>query len=408
MTTNESSSSASRPQRGPGNYFSDVDQLIEKTSLEVVLQHYGLPMPAEHAREHRMECVFNSNCADTSYGNLSVSLDAARRIFCHSCQTRGNLLTLIHGLEKRSVPAGGRLRGQEFKNAVTKLRELSGLQSLGSAASARAVEQVATTVRQAVASVANTPLRRHEKEAARALADLHEDLVSDVEQMSPEAAQYVRSRKWMTPKLLEQWGVGWIPGNGRSLFRKSYLVYTHRNERGEVVSYSGRNLSFEENYLKWVRDGKPEGKKPAKHRFVSGFHRGVELYGGHASRLNEQFVQDSLERLGVVVTEGMNEVLRMTALKVAAIGLGSNRATDAQVEKIVRFARSAGRNRVLLLPDCDEEGEAGFQPLLWRLAEKRVDVRLGWSSQMFDGKYANRQPEQITDEEWAEISERVE
>lgn len=408
MTTNESSSPAARPQRGPGSYFNDVDQLIEKTSLETVLQHYGLPLPAEHAREHRMECVFNPDCADTSYGKLSVSLDAARRIFCHSCQTRGNLLTLIHGLEKRSMPAGGRLRGQEFKDAVAKLRELSGLESPGSAANTRTVEEIATPVRQAVASVVNTPLRRHDKEAARALADLHADLVADVEQMSPEAAQYVRSRKWMTADLLEEWGVGWIPGNGRSLFRKNYLVYTHRNERGEVVSYSGRNLSFEEKYLKWVRDGKPEGKKPAKHRFVSGFHRGVELYGGHASRLDEPYVQDSLERFGVVVAEGMNEVLRMTALKVAAIGLGSNRATDAQVEKIARFARSAGRNRVLLLPDCDEEGEAGFQLLLWRLAEERIDVRLGWSSQMFDGKYANRQPEQLSDDEWAEISGDVE
>ncbi|MEZ6035536.1 MAG: hypothetical protein R3C17_20765 [Planctomycetaceae bacterium] len=63
--------------------------------------------------------------------------------------------------------------------------------------------------------------------------------------MSPEAAQYVRKRPWMTPELMQKWGVGWIPGNGRSLFRKGYLVYTHRNERGEIISYSGRDLNFE-------------------------------------------------------------------------------------------------------------------------------------------------------------------
>ncbi|MCA9063928.1 MAG: hypothetical protein KDA96_12740 [Planctomycetaceae bacterium] len=70
------------------------------------------------------------------------------------------------------------------------------------------------------------PLIRHEKEAARALANLYEELVTDVSQMSPEAAKFVRKRPWITPELKQKWGVGWIPGNGRSLFRKGYIV-TH-------------------------------------------------------------------------------------------------------------------------------------------------------------------------------------
>ena len=124
------------------------------------------------------------------------------------------------------------------------------------------------------------------------------------------------------------------------MFRKGYLVYTHRNERSEVVSYSGRDLSFEEKWAKWIRDGRSDGKKPGKHRFVQGFHKGLELYGGHASRLDEEYVRKSLAKRGIVVAEGMNEVLRMETLGVAAVGLGSNRATDAQIEKLVRFARS--------------------------------------------------------------------
>ncbi len=249
----------------------------------------------------------------------------------------------------------------------------------------------------------NTPLTHHDKEAARALADLHEDLIADVAEMSPDAAQYVRERRWMTAELLNRWNVGWIPGNGRSLFRKNYLTYTHRNERGEIVSYSGRNLSFEEKYSRWLRDGMPEGKKPTKHRYVSGYHRGMELYGGHATRLQDDYVQGSLQQHGVVVVEGMNEVLRMASLNVAAVGLGSNKATPTQMEKIVRFARTAGDNRVLLLPDCDKEGEAGFQPLLWRLNEQNVHTRLGWSSQMFDGQFAGKQPEDLSADDWKQI-----
>ncbi|MCA9042759.1 MAG: hypothetical protein KDA69_00480, partial [Planctomycetaceae bacterium] len=94
---------------------------------------------------------------------------------------------------------------------------------------------------------------------------LYEELIVDVEQMSPEAAKYVRARPWMTPDLMRKWGVGWIPGNGRSLFRKNYLVYTHRNQQGEVLSYSGRDLQFEKKWQTWLKEGRPEGKDPSKY-----------------------------------------------------------------------------------------------------------------------------------------------
>ena len=386
------------------NRYDDVDRLIESTPLSAVLQYYGLPLPPEHAKEHRMKCVFNESCADSQYGNLTVSNDAAKRVFCHSCETRGNMLSLLHGLDLGQPPTGGRLRGKEFKDAVEKLKAIIGqtgapVSTVDGAATPRAPQ-----TEERPAAPVNIPLRKHPKEAAKAIADLHNDLVVNVANMSPDAAQYVRQRTWLTSELMQNWGVGWIPGNGRSLFRKNYLVYTHRNERGEVVSYSGRNLSFEEKFAAWLKAGRPEGQKPAKHRYVSGYHRGVELYGGHATRMQQQYVRESLQQHGLVVCEGQNDVLRMDALEVAAVGLGSNKATDSQIDKIVRYARTAADNRVLLLPDCDEEGEAGFQPLLWRLNEQRVHTRLGISSTMFDGVFANRQPEDISKEEWATIS----
>jgi len=55
--------------------------------------------------------------------------------------------------------------------------------------------------------------------------------------------------------------------------------------------------------------GKPEGKKPGKHRYVSGFHRGLELYGGHATRLQEPWVKESLNRYGLVIVEGMKALV---------------------------------------------------------------------------------------------------
>ena len=436
----ESADRSQRDSRQGSSYVNNVDELIQNTPLSLVLMHYGLQPPQNSIGEYRMKCVFNETCSDSQYGNLTVRQDVAKQIYCHSCETRGNLLTLIHGLETHQPPSGGRLRGQEFKAAVQKLRQINGeattaqpqrtyktpaemkqqrreyesksltdsSQSSGrspdraDSGSGRSPDRASNSPTRTSpeskppVKFVNTPLIRHDKEAARDIADLYKDLIVDVAQMSPEAAQYVRKRPWMTPELMQKWGVGWIPGNGRSLFRKGYLVYTHRNERGEIISYSGRDLNFETKWDDWIKSGKPEGKKPGKHRYVSGFHRGLELYGGHATRLQEPWVKESLNRYGIVIVEGMNDVMRLDELKVAAVGLGSNKVTAEQLDKLTRFARQLTNNRILLMPDCDEEGEAGFKDLLWKLCEAQVQVRLGWSSRT----HASRQPESITYEEW--------
>jgi 5S rRNA maturation endonuclease (ribonuclease M5) len=107
------------------------------------------------------------------------------------------------------------------------------------------------------------------------------------------------------------------------------------------------------------------------------------------------------------VVEGANDVIRLDALGVAAVGLCSNKATGEQIEKIVRFARQAADGRVLLLPNTDEAGEAGCRELAWRLLEEGIHVRLGWSRSMFGGAYRDRQPEQLAPDEWERIASQV-
>ncbi|MFK7819873.1 MAG: DNA primase [Planctomycetaceae bacterium] len=364
-------------------YMNDVDDLIQRTPLDVVLNHYGLPLK-DGSTEYRMNCVFNEGCAESQYGNLSVGTDSFKRVYAHCCKVKGNLLTLIHGLEHRQPPTGGKLRGHEFKDAVATLRKISSGEQPTAATQQPPTPQAPTPTTK---PTTNVPLHRHPKEAARELANLHEDLIVEPSQMSPEAAKYVRSREWMTPDLMRKWGVGWIPGNGRSLFRKNYLVYTHRNVKGEIVTYSGRDLSFEAKWQKWLRQGKPDGQKPNKHRFVKGYQRGLELYGGHADRLQEDYVRNSLEQNGLVIVEGMNDVLRLEELNVCAVGLCSNRATDQQINQIVHNTREVSNNRVLMLPDSDEEGIAGFRDLAWELLSAGVTTRCSIS--------ANGQPEDL-------------
>lgn len=100
----------------------------------------------------------------------------------------------------------------------------------------------------------------------------------------------------------------------------------------------------------------------------------------------------------------MNDVIRLDELKVAAVGITSNKATDTQIQTLTRFAKQAANNRITLFPDCDDEGEAGFKDLLWKLAEQKSDLQLACSSQMFDGQFGDHQPEDLDSESWNIIS----
>ena len=58
---------------------------------------------------------------------------------------------------------------------------------------------------------------------------------------------------------------------------------------------------------------------------------------------------------------------------------------------------------VTVFLDCDPEGEKGMKQALGYLAQL-VPVRLAWTSQMHGGKFRGRQPESLTESEWAEIA----
>lgn len=386
--------------RKPG-YSNDVDEQIERTPLDLVLRHYGQDAPQHAGGEHRMQCVFNADCVDSTYGQLAVNQSTpAKVIFCHSCGIRGNLLTLIHGLKTGTPPTGNRLRGDEFKTAVATLQTIN--TSVDRAPPSSSTHSLSPTIAAAEhdqPAKRNPPLKTHEKEAARTLENLYEDLVTNVGNMSPNAGAYFRQREWLTPEVAAKWRMGFVPKNGRSLF-KNWIVYAQHNEAGDVISYSGRDVSFDEKWRRWIQDGKPDGQRPAKHKYVSGYHRGLELYGQMASRLTDERLLNSLIERGLVVVEGANDVIRLDCLSVAAVGLCSNRATDEQLSKLVRFAQQQAKGRVVLMPDNDAEGTAGFMELSWKLMEQGLSVRLAWSENMDDGQFAGKQPEDITPEEW--------
>jgi 5S rRNA maturation endonuclease (ribonuclease M5) len=381
-------------------YIDGVDQLIEQTSVEEVLSHFGQPLPEKTTGEHRMKCVFREECHNSSYGSMTVDLsDPAYRIYCHVCGTRGNLLTLIHGLANHRPPTGDKLRGSEFKEAVQTLQEIHGRVQQRSSEDARPRVATPPPSKEPEPPAVNIPLKDSENVRARELVHLWEDLIADPAEMSPAAAAYFRKRPWLTPEVARKWKMGYLPHSGKSLLR-GLVVYAYLDERGEVLSYFGRDPDFERKEAEWIKNGRTEKSKPVKTRFVKGFHRGLELYGQHASRLKDRQIKESLAKHGLVIVEGPNDVMRLDCLGVAAVGLCSNRATDEQIEKIVRFAKAVANGKVLLLPDLDDEGEAGCKELLWKLCQGGgINVRLGWPSRCCSRNLKNRQPEDLSDED---------
>ena len=94
--------------------------------------------------------------------------------------------------------------------------------------------------------------------------------------------------------------------------------------------------------------------------------------------------------------EGFNDVIGLDNLGVPALGIMSNRMTEQQGEKITRFAKQLGINRVNLMFDCEASGVDGAKEALWFFAERQIDVRLIWSPAMHEGKYSDRQPESLS------------
>lgn len=90
-------------------------------------------------------------------------------------------------------------------------------------------------------------------------------------------------------------------------------------------------------------------------------------------------------------------------LGIPAVGIMSNRITEAQVEKIVRWSQSLADGKVTLLFDCEPTGDEGAKEALWLLAQRGLNVRLGWTQEMHRGRFKGRQPESISTAEAAPL-----
>jgi 5S rRNA maturation endonuclease (ribonuclease M5) len=374
------------------NYV-DVDELVRGLSVEQVTSHFGVDLSAAKriGNEIRTRCFLVCQHTGES-GDRSLAIETASGAMkwkCHHypCQREGNAVKLVdnllHGDNGDEKPTGER-----FKAVLAELQKIAS--GDGPAQQQERLAVLATTDKPAVP--VNVPLAEHENERVRAIANLGERLISDVANMSPTAAAYFRQRPYLTAEVARRWGVGYLPRDGGSLLRGK-IVFTMHDRAGRVVAYAGRDPEWEEKHNRWIRGGR-EGAEPAKWRYPASYHRGVELYGQH--RLDPHRQRRLLDEIGLLVAEGPGDVINlMETFRVPTVGLCSNHATDRQIELIIERAKELAARQVVLMLDCDPEGDKGAAELASELA-KHLRVRRPWALDLHNAVFAGRQPESLT------------
>lgn len=321
--------------------YINVDELIPQVSLEKAAAFYGIALPDLHrtGEEIRMRCFLAcGKSSDTGDRALAIKADhPATQWKCHSygCGKGGNLVSLCD-LMKAGQNAGGRPRGERFKEIARDLKAMAG-GAAGIPAPRSAVPSPIPAAAPAPRKI-NVPLSQSDNERARGLLSLDVKFVTDPAAMPPAAASYVRRRPFLLSEACHKWRVGYLPRDTGGADKsggtmRGKIVYAYLSETGDVLTWFGRDPEFEEKQHRWITGGKLD-REPEKFHFVKGFHRGLELFGQHASRLKEPGYREAIAATGIVVVEGPNDVIALDALGVPAVGLCSNTVTAEQCQKI--------------------------------------------------------------------------
>lgn len=386
--------------------YLSVDDLQAQTSLHEAAAKCSVSLDVHGSgKQVRLDCPFGCQGDHAGRRELSVDTSNPQKVFaCHAygCQLRGNLLTLMHGWLTGTRPTGDKLKGEEFKRVRSVLAGDASPLPSGDAPKPADAGKKADVKR-------NIPLAQHDNEKARELVTLDEKFLRDVAAMPPAAASYVRRHPCLSLAAMEKWRVGVLPADGgpdkRGWSLRGQLLYPVLSEDEKLLAWVARDPQFEQKeqaFNALSPDERAKEKKPGKHRFPVDFHRGLELFGQHASRLDEPGYRETIAACGIIVVEGFNGVIALDTLQVPAVAIMSNKITEQQIAKIERFAKMLGSGKVTILFDADDAGDEGAKEALWLLAQRGLDVRLGWSKAMHGGQFAGRQPETLTAEDWQE------
>lgn len=391
----------------PNRGYVDVDQLQAETTLADAAAKCGATLNASGTgQEVRIDCPFNCPGDHAGKKEIAINIGNREKVFCchaYQCGFRGNMLTLMHGWMTGTKPTGDKLRGTEFRKAADVLAgRVAGSPSCGPSRT-NAATSSPSDGESARPEELNVALIDSENDELRKLATIDEKFIVDVAAMNPDAASYVRQHPCLTAESMKKWRVGYLPHDGggdkRGWSLRGHIVYPMLSDDGKVLSWIGRDPLFERKQREF-ESIRPELRSdkipPMKHKVPKGFHRGQELFGQHPSRLREPGYREAIAKNGIIVVEGYNDVIGLDNLGIPAVAICSNRMTEAQALKIARWSKQLGDSKVVLLFDCEETGDVGAKEALWLLAQRGLQVRLGWSREMHDRVFVGRQPEGLS------------
>ncbi len=396
-----------------GGYI-DVDRLQAETTLEQAAVKCGMSLEVKGSgSEVRIDCQFG--CAGDHCGRkeIAINTENPQKVFqCHAydCGFRGNLLMLMHGFLTQSKPTGGKLKGDEFQRVK---KVLAGSVEPVTSPPATKMPEAAKSGTAATPLPSNTPLIDSTEPRVRELSNIDEKLVRDVSVMNPPAASYIRRHPCLSAESMSKWRCGYLPNDGggdkRGWSLRGSILYPVQSEQGKVLAWVGRDVQYEQKEREYqlLTPAERSGQEPpAKHRFPKGFHRGIELFGQHSNRLREPGYRDFIAKHGLTLVEGFNDVINLDSLGVPALGIMSNRMTEAQGEKVAAWAKQMANGRVNIMFDCEASGVDGAKEALWFFAERQLEVRLLWSPAMHGGKFQGWQPESLTQARISELFSR--
>lgn len=275
----------------------------------------------------------NRQDANPSFG---IAIDDGKSSFqCFTCNSKGTLTALLFRL---------RHLAEQNEQDTTGLTELfAWVQDRD-----RETPRTATTLkgrlknldysRRAPVEVGGILMSEEKAKSASTSPEviLDETELDKFDPLTPEARDYLRSKRGLSDDTISEWGFRWHPQSRR-------IAIPIRDCKGRLVGISGRALM---------------GESKRKFLHSTGFKRDRYLFGEHRLREGEG-------GRGIVV-EGFFDAIYLWQQGYPAVALLGTSPSVIQAEKLVRFF-----SEIVVFPDGDGAGYAGAKKVV-RVLERRV------------------------------------
>jgi len=307
----------------------DFNELTKRISFVDVLGHYNLLCSMDEKGDQlRGVCPLHEGAKNKN----SLSVNRVKNCFkCFSCQSQGNILDFVVGMENCTKFQAGRFLEKWFP-AACPAGEVAGKNAETERGDKRVQEK-----KKGVGGK-NSP---DEKSSIKVVNPPLKFVLRDLETEDP----YLLGR--VQPKTIEHFGLG-VCGVG---LMKGRVVVPIHNEIGQLVAYAGRWPSDEEI---------PENE--GKYKFPTKFKKGYVLFNLH--RVLEAVKAGE----PLVLVEGFFDIFRLYELGFTnVVALMGSSLTNEQ-EDLLKSILAPLSPRVVLLFDNDTAGLACVREVATRLS----------------------------------------